>query len=87
MQAWKSGEAAVGPARAAVARAGGCSDGGSECWRRWSGRGAAIRGSGLGYWRLRARLGEGNEMNWKSHPPPPFYKGAGKPNSHWTVSL
>ena len=42
---------------------------------------------GLGYWRLKARLGEGNEMNLKSHPPPPFYRGAGKPNSHWTVSL
>ena len=29
MQAWQRGEAAVGPARAAVARADGCSDGGS----------------------------------------------------------
>ena len=27
MQVWQRGEAAVGPARAAVARAGGCSDG------------------------------------------------------------
>ena len=87
MQAWQSGEAVVGPVRAAVARAGGCSDGGLGCWRCWSDRGAANGGSGLGYWRLRDRLGEGNEMNLKSHPPPSFYKGVGKPNNHWTVSL
>ena len=48
MQAWQSGEAAVGPARAAVARADGCSDGGSERLRCWSGRAAATGGSGLG---------------------------------------
>ena len=29
MQAWQRGEAVVGPVRAAVARADGCSDGGS----------------------------------------------------------
>ena len=43
-----SGEAAVGPARAAVARADGCSDGGSERLRCWSGRAVATGGSGLG---------------------------------------
>ena len=31
MQTWQSGEAAVGPARAVVARAGGCCDSGSGC--------------------------------------------------------
>ena len=58
MQARQRGEAPAGPARAAVARAGGCSDGGSGREQGLRCR-ALVVAATVTVWQCRARLGGG----------------------------
>ena len=70
--------------------------GAGATWARWcSGYGSSGLGSSRWWRRLRETDGwgggggggGGDDMNSKMLPSSSFYKGAGKPKSHWTVSL